>query len=255
MSKLYLIPNTLAQSFPQTLSYYQQVLPTAALELAISLKFWVAENAKTTRAVLKDIGQNYKTLQTHLQQQEMAVMDDEQAIKTLLTKAKAMSEDVGVMSEAGLPCVADPGAWVVAYARKEGFAIQAITGPCSITLGLMHSGFATQKFIFHAYLPIKAAEKQAFIQQTKQGLLRDYIHIAIETPYRNTAFLNTLVDALHAAPSANARLCVAKHLTLGSECVISEDIKKWQINNAQYLNKLNENQVFDQAPSLFLWCY
>jgi 16S rRNA (cytidine1402-2'-O)-methyltransferase len=251
MPILYLMPNTLAQTWPQTACYYQQVLPTAALDIATQLKYWVVENAKSARALLKDIAQNYRPLQTPLQAQEMAVINQQNDIKILLAKAFTEGQNIGLLSEAGVPCVADPGSWVVAYARAQGFEVKPLTGPCSIILGLMSSGFDLQKFIFHSYLPIKSADKQQFIQQTKQGLMKDYIHIAIETPYRNTAFIGTLVDTL--SNHGSAKLCVAKHLTLATEKTISEDIKLWQKHLEKYMQALNENTALDNSPAIFLW--
>lgn len=249
MPTLYLIPNTLAQTFPQTQCYYQRVLPAAALNLCTSLDHWVVENAKTTRAVLKDIAQNHQALKTPLQQQIMADIAKIDETKAMLNLAFAAGVDVGLMSEAGLPCVADPGAWAVAYARTQGWKIEAITGPCSITLALMHSGFSQQGFVFHSYLPLQKNDKKAFLSQPHSMPYQKYIHIAIETPYRNPALLE---DFLIYLPN-NMDLCVAKNLTLSDEMVISTSIQNWRKNKSKFLKDLDAGQEFNRSPSLFLW--
>lgn len=150
---------------------------------------------------------------------------DEKELLSILSQIKKDGGRWGVISDAGLPCIADPGSKVVAYARENDIEVKAFSGPCSITLGLMLSGFNGQKFCFHGYLPRKDEELVPFIKKIeKRALEEGSTQIFIEAPYRSDKLLGILLASL----KENVRLCVAKDLTMPTESVFSFEVKKWK---------------------------
>lgn len=147
--------------------------------------------------------------------------------------------DVALMSEAGLPCIADPGWQLVALAHQLQIRVIPLPGPSSIMQALMASGFIGQQFVFHGYLPIQPAQRAKALQQIeKDSLQRRFTQIFIETPYRNQAMLNTILQTLH----PDTRLCVASGIMSDSESIVSQSIDSWRMKPVT-LSKL---------PSVFL---
>jgi len=147
--------------------------------------------------------------------------------------------DVALMSEAGLPCIADPGWQLVALAHQMQIRVLPLPGPSSIMQALMASGMIGQQFVFHGYLPVQPAQRAKALQQIeKDSMQRRFTQIFIETPYRNQAMLNTILQTLH----PDTRLCVASGIMSDSESIVSQSIDSWRMKPVT-LSKL---------PSVFL---
>ena len=148
-------------------------------------------------------------------------------------------ENVGVISEAGLPCVADPGSEIVAYAHDFKIKVIPLIGPSSIFLALMASGLNGQNFVFHGYLPIDKKERERKIKQMESNSRKEnQSQIFMETPYRN----HQLLDAIIKNSSNKARLCIATNITLSSENIKTKTIEEWK----------NTKLDIHKKPSIFL---
>ncbi|AZY51990.1 SAM-dependent methyltransferase [Bordetella avium] len=213
-------------------------LPTEVRALAGRLDCYIAENAKTARAFLK-------TVSTERPLQEITIhtlndQADDRQIEAWLAPIKA-GKDIGLISEAGCPAVADPGAKVAAAAHRLGHTVKPWVGPSSILLGLMASGLDGQRFAFHGYAPVDATERAKQLRTWEQHSAKhDQTQMLIETPYRNTAMFNTLLSAL----KGDTRLCLARSLTTSQEWVATKTIAQWKQTPAPDL---------DKQPTLFLF--
>lgn len=229
---LYLIPSNLSDPFTPT-----QILPATVIATAIRLNHYVAENAKSARAFLKGIGVVRPMAQISIQQLNSQTRADTltQMIAPLLA-----GHDVGLVSEAGAPGVADPGALLVALAHQHGITVVPLVGPSSILLGLMASGLNGQTFAFHGYLPQdKAARADVIVALERESRQRNMTQLFIETPYRNQALYADLLATL--APST--QLCVARDLTGNHEYVRTSRVADWRI----------QTLVIEKLPTLFLF--
>lgn len=241
---LYLIPNALGTlENPQDLS---QIIPQTVLQMNSHLRFYVAENAKTTRAYLKQLHHLHPlpcTLQ-EIQIQELNVNTPEAHVQQLL-QPLLDGHDLGLISEAGLPAVADPGAQLVKLAHQHGIPVRPLVGPCSLVLGLMASGLNGQSFAFNGYLPTDPAQRSKRIKELEERSRKDkQTQIFIETPYRNAAMLEAL--ALNCQPAT--QICVATDLTLSTEEITSKSAKNWKSDlQAQKM------PAFHKKPSVFLF--
>ncbi|HEY3075613.1 MAG TPA: SAM-dependent methyltransferase [Burkholderiales bacterium] len=192
----------------------QDALPAPALATIRSLQDFVVENAKSARAFLGALGMSVREL-------NIAVIDEERDLLSPLREGRPL----GLLSEAGCPAIADPGALLVEAAHREGFRVVPLIGPSSITLALMASGLEGQRFAFCGYLPREAAERAKRIRELEARSRREReTEIFIETPYRNDALLAALLEGC--APAT--RLCVAADLTLGTETVRTRSIAEWR---------------------------
>jgi 16S rRNA (cytidine1402-2'-O)-methyltransferase len=188
-------------------------LPPSALETVRSLKDFAVENEKSARAFLGEIGMRVREL-------NIFPVDDGDPLKPL-REGRAL----GLLSEAGCPAIADPGAKVVEAAHREGYRVVPLVGPSSIVLALMASGLEGQRFAFCGYLPREAPERAKRIRQLeKRSRDEKETEIFIETPYRNDALLAALLQAC----ASSTRLCVAADLTLGTEAVATRTIAGWR---------------------------
>lgn len=237
--QLILVPNTLdfgTLKEGEAAPNLQEVLPLGVIRTAARIKHWVAENAKTTRAFLKRVDAVLplaQPLQT-LEIRELprppkggqpptpgALAAD---LRALLAPALA-GKDVGLMSEAGLPAVADPGAALVEAAHQAGLTVQALPGPSSLLLALASSGLNGQSFAFAGYLPTQTAERTQRLKELEQVSKRlNQAQIVIETPYRN----NALLDALLAGLLPTTRLSVSCGLTLAGGWTRSAPVARWR---------------------------
>ncbi len=189
-------------------------LPAAAIETIRALQDFAVENAKSARAFLGELG---------LAVRELNIFEIEKEENPL--KAMREGRDLGLLSEAGCPAIADPGARLVEAAHREGFRVVPLVGPSSLVLALMASGLEGQRFAFCGYLPREAPERERRIRELeKRSSREDETEIFIETPYRNDALLSSLLEKCH----ATTRLCVAADLTLPSESVMSKTIQEWK---------------------------
>ena len=208
--KLYLVPNLLGATKPE------QVIPAGTLEIVRRLKNFVVENTRTSRRVLSRIGMDNAELDKH-NARNLDLMEH--------LGACLQGEDMGLMSEAGTPCVADPGALVVDLAHSAGIQVVPLVGPNAMILALMASGFNGQAFAFHGYLPIKSPERQNAIKDLeRRSAANNETELFIETPFRNNAMIQDLCKNLHPA----TRVCVACNLTCDDELIISQSIGEWK---------------------------
>ncbi len=204
---LYLIPTPLGPS-PLT-----AILPTEVIEQIRPLTHFIAENAKTARAFLKQVKTILPLQQLHIQ--ELNEHTPTVALKELLIPLLT-GHDVGLLSEAGCPAIADPGAPLVRLAHQQGITVRPLVGPSSIVLALMASGLIGQRFAFHGYLPAKPEARIATLKELeRRSEKEDSAQIFIETPYRNQAVL----DAIRRACHPNTLCALACDLTLPSEWI------------------------------------
>jgi len=192
----------------------QDALPAPALATIRSLRDFVVENAKSARAFLGAIGMPVREL-------SIVAIDEKRDLLLPLREGRPL----GLLSEAGCPAIADPGAELVEAAHREGFRVVPLVGPSSITLALMASGLEGQRFAFCGYLPKDAAERSQRIKQLEQRSRREReTEIFIETPYRNDALFSALLEGC--APAT--RLCVAADLTLATESIRTQTVAEWR---------------------------
>lgn len=229
--KLYLVPVGLGGQNPATTH------PPDVLKLLAGLRHFIVERAKTARADLKLLG-HPGPLQS-LVIDELPESPDTGWIDARLAPA-LNGASIGLMSEAGCPAVADPGALVVRRAHELGIQVVPLVGPSSILLALMASGLNGQSFAFHGYLPIEADKRRARIQTLEtESAQWARTQLFIETPYRNSAML----DALLASCQPSSMLCVAAALTAPGELILSRTIETW---------RHSEHPALDRMPTMFL---
>jgi 16S rRNA (cytidine1402-2'-O)-methyltransferase len=214
--RLYLVPNLLGLVPPA------QVLPERTIEVARSLGHFVVETPKAARQFIKSLGPT-RPMQS-VQFETLDVNTPIERVPELLAPALA-GQDLGVLSDAGCPGVADPGALLVAAAHRAGVRVVPLVGPSAILLALMAAGMNGQRFTFHGYLPVASEARVAALKALDDAVAQTRVtQIAIETPYRN--------DALLAAALATCRpsteLCVAIDLTLPSEQIVRRTIAHWR---------------------------
>jgi 16S rRNA (cytidine1402-2'-O)-methyltransferase len=213
-------------------------LPHEAQALAGQLSTYIAENAKTARAFLKltPLTQPLQEITIH----ELNPRIDDATLQTWLAPLRSGSS-IGLVSEAGCPAVADPGARAVAIAHQWGITVKPWVGPSSILLGLMASGLDGQRFAFHGYAPVDAGER---VKQLKAWELNSskqrQTQMLIETPYRNQAMFTSLTEQL----KGNTRLCIARALTTPDEWVRTLTVAQWKSQPVPQLDKF---------PTLFLF--
>lgn len=190
-------------------------LAPSALQTVASLRDFVVEEPKTARAFLGSIG---------MQVRDLNIVQIEENITPLLQPLRE-GRPLGLLSEAGCPAIADPGAKLVEAAHREGFRVIPLVGPSSITLALMASGLEGQRFAFCGYLPREAAERTQRIKELESRSQREHeTEIFIETPYRNDALLAALLSSC----SSSTLLCVAADLTLPGETITTKTVGQWR---------------------------
>ncbi len=247
--KLVLVPNTLDLGAAEV--DLRDVLPQAVILRAATLLHWVAEDARSTRAFLKRVGA-VEALARPLQEVSIVELPrprkgSRESVPTqewhsLLAPA-LQGHDMGLISEAGLPAVADPGANVVAAAHVAGVAVVPLAGPSSLLLALAASGLNGQSFAFVGYLPQEATARGTRIRDMELLSRRqNQTQLMIETPYRNAALWAALVDAL--APST--RLSVSCGLTLHGGFCRTDTVLNWRQNLRQ-----NPLDMPDRMPAVF----
>ena len=206
-------------------------LPAAALKTVKTLRHFVVENAKSARAFLKEVG-----MPCEIQALEISVLESD-----LLKHIRRLQagDSIGLLSEAGCPAIADPGAVLVAAAQRAGIRVVPLIGPSSIVLALMASGLEGQRFAFCGYLPRDVEERRKKIKEIESRSRREReTQIFIETPYRNDVLLGALLEGL----SKNTLLCLATDLTLPSEEIRTQSISHWR--GARY--------TIGKRPTVFL---
>lgn len=214
--KLYLIPTTLGEMNPE------DVLPQTVKRAIDFIDDYIVENEKTARKFIKSVHPEkvqasllISTLNKHTETAEFNMM-----IQPCL-----QGKNVGLMSEAGCPGVADPGAVIVKIAHEKGIHVVPLVGPSSILLAMMGSGMNGQSFAFNGYLPIEKSEKKAALKNfEKLSQDKNQSQIFIETPYRN----NKLVEDILATLQSSTHLCIATDLTLPTEFIKTYRVSDWK---------------------------
>ncbi|WP_037319957.1 SAM-dependent methyltransferase [Salegentibacter sp. Hel_I_6] len=213
--KLYLIPTTMGAANPM------QVLPIQVKEIMETLDIYIAENEKTARRHIKKLLPEKQ--QSLLQFFHLNKFTETSEIPSFLNDCKE-GKNIGLLSEAGCPGVADPGAEIVKIAHNEGIQVIPLVGPSSILLAMMGSGMNGQRFTFNGYLPIDKKERKKEIKDLERlSLEKQEAQIFIETPYRNNKLLEDFLQLLH--PST--RLSVACDLTLPTEYIVTKPVSDW----------------------------
>ncbi|MBQ8051807.1 MAG: SAM-dependent methyltransferase [Bacteroidaceae bacterium] len=229
---LYLIPCTLGDTPPE------QVLPPYNIELIRQIRHFIVEEVRTARRFLRRVDREFPIDDSTFY--EMGKHSDESRFLSYL-KPIAQGLPVGVISEAGCPAVADPGADVVAIAQHRGIRVVPLVGPNSMILAVMASGLNGQSFAFNGYLPIDEGERARRLQVLEKRAQHErQTQLFIETPYRNRRLFDTLVRTL----SPKTRLCVAAGLTTQDEWVQTHTVSEWRRRQLPDLSK---------TPAIFLF--
>jgi 16S rRNA (cytidine1402-2'-O)-methyltransferase len=217
VAAIYLLPNTLGQD------NFDYIIPKDVVNIIDSLTYFIVENEKTARAYIKHLlpEKNQRELRLEILDKQTDPLD----LPYFLDPIKK-GHSIGVLSEAGVPCVADPGASIVSIAHRKGIEVRPCVGPSSILLALMASGFNGQQFTFRGYLPHdKPIRKRVF--QAMQKDIRDGItQIFMETPYRNGKLIEELVANLH----PETKLCIAVDITLDTEKIKTQTVAQWRLD-------------------------
>ncbi|MEA3318151.1 MAG: SAM-dependent methyltransferase [Bacteroidota bacterium] len=229
-AKIYLIPTTLGNSD------INSVIPQEIINIINTTDYYIVENAKTVRRYLIKLGIKKKiddltffTLNKHTSQQEF-----ESFLKPI-----SENNNIGIISEAGAPGVADPGSEIVKIAHRKDIEVVPLVGPSSILLSVMASGLNGQNFAFVGYLPIKNPFRSKKIKELeKRSKTENQTQLFIETPYRNNNILKDLTNTC----SAETKLCIATDITLETEYIKTKTIKEWK-NNLPDIHK---------RPTIFL---
>lgn len=230
---LYLIPSQLSDG------PIDKVLPAHNVEVVRGIRHFVVESLRSARRFLKkcDRDIDIDSLTFH-ELNEHTDLKDTAALEAMLAPIAA-GEPVGVISDAGCPAVADPGADVVAIAQRKGYKVFPLVGPSSILMSLMASGFNGQRFAFEGYLPVDAQARQARLKEMTRRIEREHqTQIFIEAPYRNNQLIADLVKHMPAA----MRLCVATDITGDRQSIVTRSIADWR--KAQY--------DYHKVPTIFL---
>lgn len=216
--KLYLIPVTLGDTPPL------EVMPGMVQNIIETIDQYIVENEKTARRFIKQICP--KKPQPSLKLHALNKHTDPTEIPNFLDPCLS-GISMGLMSEAGVPGVADPGAEVVRIAHEKGIQVVPLVGPSSILMAMMSSGMNGQNFAFTGYLPIDQKEKRNELKRLER-LSKDYnqAQLFIETPYRNNKMLDELCNTLN----GNTRLCIACDITLSTEFIVTKPISVWKSN-------------------------
>lgn len=229
LGKLYLIPTTLGDNEPL------EVLPISIKRTIENINYFIVENEKTARRFIKKISS--KKSQGALNIESLNKFTEPEMIPTFLQPCLE-GKDVGIISEAGCPGIADPGADVVRIAHEKNIKVVPLVGPSSILLALMASGFNGQNFAFNGYLPIESSERKSAIKKLEK-LSKDtgQSQLFIETPYRNDKLFADLCKTLNPYTS----VCVACDITLPTEYITTKRVKDWS----------NEKLDLHKRPTIF----
>lgn len=230
IGKLYLIPTTLGETEPL------EVMPLSVKKVVEQLDHFIVENEKSARRFIKKI--TPKKSQPGLQLMLLDKYADELETRTYLDICK-QGFSVGLLSEAGVPAIADPGASIVKLAHEQGIQVVPLVGPSSILLAMMASGMNGQNFAFNGYLPIDKSDRKRAIKELER-LSKDkgQSQVFIETPYRNEKMLADLKATL----TPTTRVCIAADITLPSEYIKTKTMKEWK----------SEKPELHKRPAIFI---
>ncbi|MEI7530508.1 MAG: SAM-dependent methyltransferase [Betaproteobacteria bacterium] len=249
LGTLFLIPNTLGDlDRPSQLPW---VIPTEVLRQSSQIKYWIVENAKTARAFLKAVD-SYHPLVIPLQELHMSEWRGSKSSvnPSDLLRPLLDGHDIGLISEAGLPAVADPGSEIVLAAHMMQAHVAPLTGPNSLMLALMGSGMNGQCFKFQGYLPIKAPDRMKALKELEnESRKNNQTQLWIETPYRNPGMLSDCLEYFQ----TNTQLCCACDLSLPSQIIMSLQVNHWRKTlSASPQFKEGPLANFASRPAVFL---
>tara|TARA_B110000971_G_scaffold151327_1_gene154530 strand:- start:157 stop:876 length:720 start_codon:yes stop_codon:yes gene_type:complete len=222
---LYIIPSSIEQNENVKFLIDEQK------KLLQNLKYFIVENEKIARKTIKELKLNNKlqSIEIYKQTKRSTNNDIKEYFKPILK-----GNNVGLLSDSGSPCIADPGSKIVEYAHLNNIKIVPLIGPSSIILSLMSSGFNGQKFKFHGYIPIEKIDKERHIKKMMLSVKEEgETQIFIETPYRNEKLLKDLLAIL----DKEIRLCLAINLTSSKEKIISDTIENWKLKTKVDIDK------------------
>ena len=223
--QLFLIPSSLDQEVQNEFLIAEQKKQLQ------NLSYFIVEKEKVARKMLKKMNLATKIQELTLFTNTQHTNDSE--INEMLFPI-FNGKSMGLLSDSGIPCIADPGNKIVAYAHKKGINIKPLVGPSSIFLSLMSSGFNGQNFIFRGYLPIKSAERFNLFKEMERDIIKSgTTQIFIETPYRNNELLKDLLRGLN----QEINLCLSIDLMTSNEKIISQSIKEWVTSEDLDINK------------------
>ena len=221
---LFIIPTPISENIKKT-------IPEEVIKRMHSIKYFIVERARTARRYIKASG-----YQSKIEDLVFFELDkrDTQNIPDEYLKPALDGYDIGLMSEAGMPGIADPGALVVSKAHELGIEVKPLTGPSSISLALAASGLNGQNFTFDGYLPVKTPELKKKLQFIEKDILsRKTTHIFIETPYRNNRIIETILNSLN----GKIKLCIASEITGENEFIQTKTILLWKNTKVPDLHK------------------
>lgn len=228
--KLYLIPTRLGDDVPL------EVLPISIKKVLEQVNHYIVENEKPARRFIKKVSPSKS--QRSLIINTVNKYTDLSEIPNYLAPC-LNGQSIGLLSDAGCPGIADPGAEIVRLAHEKGIQVTPLVGPSSIFLAMMSSGMNGQNFCFNGYLPIDKTERKSTIKSLeKNSLEKNQAQIFIETPYRNDKMFADLVSILH----ANTRLCIASDITLTTEYIATKSIEEWK----------NQKIELHKKPTIFI---
>jgi len=215
--RIWLIPVTLGGD------NYEDVIPGKALEITRGLRYFIVENLRSARRFLRLIDRHFPIDESVFYElnEHTPEADTLHFLDPIFN-----GHDIGLMSEAGLPGIADPGAMIVAEAHRKRITVTPLSGPSSIIMALIASGMNGQNFTFNGYLPVKPAERAAKLRELEKKAHEGFSQIFMETPYRNQAML----ESIFAVCNQNSLLCIAADITLPSESIRTMRISEWGKN-------------------------
>lgn len=213
--KIYMIPMVIADNTEQ------DIISNQVKEVIKSLDYFLVENVRTARRYISKL-----RLGLVIEELEFEVLDRKtklEQVESYFEKAKA--KNIGILSESGCPGIADPGALAASVAHKQGMRVVPLSGPSSIFMALMSSGFNGQSFVFHGYVPIDKKEREKKIKGMEESAIRlRQTQIFMDTPYRNQKLFEHLIEACH----PNTLLSVAKGITGEEEYIATKSISEWK---------------------------
>ena len=214
MGNLYLIPNTLGED------NFSFILPDEVKSVIESLDYFIVENERTARAYIKRLlpDKIQKDIHVEIIDKHTDPLDLPGFLKPIEN-----GKNAGIISEAGVPCIADPGAEIVSIAHRKGLKIIPLVGPSSILLALMASGFNGQQFAFRGYLPFDQQIRKRVFQAMNKDIKDGITQIFMETPYRNNKLLDEFLKIMH----PETKLCIACDITLENEYIRTKTIANW----------------------------
>lgn len=216
LGQLYLIPTALGET------ELNRILPSYNAEIVSALKFFIVEDVRTARRFLKQVNR-----EINIDELTFFILNQHTKPEEISSFLKPLKDgnDLGIISEAGCPAIADPGADVVALAQQQNIKVIPLIGPSSILLSLMGSGFNGQSFAFLGYLPVQQSDKVKALKKMESRIYFEHqTQIFIETPYRNMKMLEDILSTCQ----SNTKLCIAVDITLETEFIKTKTIAEWK---------------------------